>query len=287
VASVPGVTPLNTGGSLSPPATLPALNGSHDLATADMNQDGFIDLVMADTSKHVLILLGVGDGSFVAGSTLPAGNGAMGVTVADIDVDGLRDLVAAAHTITWQRAVFVWRMQSDGTFVAPEVYEIDMSFLTVAAADVNEDGWPDLSVSSPEFPQLLNLGDGTFGLPTTWSSNLAPQDSQAVMDANGDGHADVVSEQANHLLCMEIRCRKSEKRQYSAQVAVYDSWAWHHEDNAVSMEGGVLAAGASGRRRLPPGPSVRVDSAAGGGHRTARPARRLPGGDTLRLLDRG
>src|ERR1019366_2323977 len=71
---------------------------------------------------------------------------------------------------------------------------------SLAVADVNGDGYPDLIVahaschdcSSGEVSVLLGKGDGTFQAPVSYSSGGYGADSVAVADVNGDGHLDIV-----------------------------------------------------------------------------------------------
>ena len=60
-----------------------------------MNGDGKLDLVVADFSGGVAVLLGTGSGSFGAASTFSAGTNPQSVTTADVNGDGKLDLIVA------------------------------------------------------------------------------------------------------------------------------------------------------------------------------------------------
>src|SRR5262249_49945273 len=71
------------------------------LAAADLNGDGRLDLVVANSMGvggspgAVSVLLGRGNGTFVAPQHYAAGNGTFAVTVADVNGDGIPDIVTA------------------------------------------------------------------------------------------------------------------------------------------------------------------------------------------------
>lgn len=99
------------------------------------------------------------------------------------------------------------------TFAAPAFYPTGKQPTTVAIADLNGDGIPDLVAgdqgrSVTDWTQLppvfgfdpgdvqvrLGNGDGTFGAPTSYTlSTLAPTTSVAVGDVTGDGIPDIVA----------------------------------------------------------------------------------------------
>jgi hypothetical protein len=65
------------------------------IAAADMNQDGKLDLLVAnETAGDVSILLGMGDGTFAAQMQFPISTTPGSLSVADLNKDGLPDLVA-------------------------------------------------------------------------------------------------------------------------------------------------------------------------------------------------
>ncbi len=62
------------------------------LALGDLDGDGDLDLILADYSRAVTILLGNGDGSFTAGSVNIAGITVSAIAVGDLDGDGDIDI---------------------------------------------------------------------------------------------------------------------------------------------------------------------------------------------------
>jgi hypothetical protein len=137
--------------------------------------------------------------SYIAGQTLTSGVGhPRGVVVADFNGDGYPD-IAVSNFDTNSIAVFL----NDGTgnFGAPVVTLVQLTSSlglnvgALAVGDFNEDGKPDLVVSTIAGMQssivLLGNGDGTFSeqppIPNSFGFLSAK-----VADLNGDGHQDLV-----------------------------------------------------------------------------------------------
>jgi hypothetical protein len=192
-------------------------NLGNSVAIADVNGDGYPDLVVANEQCNggggcpgtVGLLLGKGDGTFNAPLTYPAGTFPVFVAIADVNADGHADLVVAN---LFRRSdeiggggVSVLLGNGDGTFQAPVTYSSGGGEATsVAIADVNHDGHPDLVVAN-RLQQggvnyngaagvLLGNGDGTFQAPVTYRSSETNDITQwvAIADVNADGHPDLV-----------------------------------------------------------------------------------------------
>jgi hypothetical protein len=164
------------------------------IAGADINGDGKVDLVVADS--NVSILLGNGDGTFQAPVEYP-GNGATSVVVGDWNGDGKIDVAA---TSGFSDTITVLMGNGDGTLQIPYTsYEVGGTPISVAVADLNRDGHPDLAVGtgagatgpnrSATVSVLLNKGDGTFQLHGNFGGMVTL--SLAAADFNDDGLADI------------------------------------------------------------------------------------------------
>jgi hypothetical protein len=122
------------------------------------------------------------------------------VATADLDGDGHVDIVAA-NGDPLRGSVSVFRNHGDGTFAPHVNYETNRDTRSVAVADFNSDGIPDLAVAgcSPrsgscqigEVAILLGLGDATFGPASHYDVGTLPS-FVAAADLNADGTPDLV-----------------------------------------------------------------------------------------------
>jgi uncharacterized protein (TIGR03437 family) len=184
------------------------------LAAGDFNKDGKLDLAVSDnTNATVSILLGDGTGKFPTEYDYAAGYGvymagygvgtlnAVGTIFAmDLDGDGNLDVVVASGhpdvltaTPYVSDAMVVFFGRGDGTLIGPPAYHTGSGINTVAVADFNGDGKPDMAAASGSLWILLSSGGGNFRTPV--SINLGSgvsADGLAAADLNGDGKQDLV-----------------------------------------------------------------------------------------------
>ena len=192
------------------------MGGAVSVALADVNADGKLDALVSYSidcgpgpcGSSTGVLLGNGDGTFRPFVTY-SGIGGGSVTAADVNGDGKPDLVVSAGCPNSDNCgygfVGVLLGNGDGTF-QPQVtynsggYEAD----SVAVADVNGDGVPDLVVANgcglfgsslcenSNVAVLLGKGDGTFQTATIYGSGGTNASSVTTRDVNGDGKIDIV-----------------------------------------------------------------------------------------------
>ncbi len=140
------------------------------------------------------------------------GTNTFSVVVADVNRDGTPDLVFASQCLIGAPcnynegdtgAVSVSLGNGDGTFQPPQTYSSGGgTAYSVAVADVNRDGKPDILVvnacagtgncSMGTIGVLLGNGDGTFQAAKSYSSGGEEPFAIAVADVNGDGKPDVL-----------------------------------------------------------------------------------------------
>jgi hypothetical protein len=172
------------------------------IATGDFNGDDIPDLAIADLEgSAVTILLGNGDGTFIAaaGSPVTVGSEPHSVAVGDFNGDGKLDVAAVGYNDT---NVAILLGKGDGTFQAAVNSSVvyDYSSVSVAVGDFNRDGKPDLAIALEDSGfydtntvlVLLGNGDGTFSVPSNGAVTVGTNpESVAVADFNGDGVPDL------------------------------------------------------------------------------------------------
>ena len=178
-----------------------------------MNGDGRPDLIVANecaspncANGSVSVLLGNGDGTFQGAVSYGSGGlYAFSVAVGDVNGDGKLDLVVAndcAYNTCANGSVSVLLGNGDGTFQGAVSYGSGGLYAySVAVADVNGDGKPDLVVANQYADNtytnggvsvLLGNGDGTFQAAVSNGSGGQEAYSVAVGDVNGDGKPDLI-----------------------------------------------------------------------------------------------
>jgi hypothetical protein len=157
-----------------------------DVAVADFNGDGKLDLVTANGNQNsVSVLLGNGDGTFQTAHNFAAGNSAVSVAVGDFNGDGIPDLAVADNGLFGDNGNFgngttvsVLLGKGDGTFQPAQSFSAGNEPISVAVGDFNGDGKQDLVVADqggPFLSVLLGKGDGTFQAPHLFSAGDIPQ----------------------------------------------------------------------------------------------------------------
>ena len=160
---------------------------------ADVNGDGYVDLITADNGTNTLtILTNTGNGTFVFGTNITVGNGPACVVAADFNGDGKLDLACVNE---FDDTLTVLTNAGQLNFVQIAVIPVGDLPYWLAVADFNGDGQPDLVCANSgtnTLTVLTNAGDALF-IPS--STNTVGEWPFFVLaaDVNNDGYPDLIS----------------------------------------------------------------------------------------------
>jgi len=200
-----GVLLGNGDGTFQPPVTYGSGGCSaSSVAVADVNGDGKPDLLVTNWTSNcvngdgtVAVLLGNGDGTFQTAVPYDAGAGVtFSVAVGDLSGNGKLDLVVGNYAGgEFNGTVSVLMGNGDGTFQPAVVYSVyPGDSVSVAVADLNGDGKPDVAVAQQwagDVAVMLGNGDGTLQLPVFYPMGNDAI-SVAIADVNGNSKPDLV-----------------------------------------------------------------------------------------------
>jgi len=165
--------------------------------TADVNGDGKLDLISANSGLGTLsVLTNNGSGGVVLAASPSVGGSPNSVTSADVNGDGRLDLISANSS---SPTLSVLTNNGSGGFVPSASLPVGVGPVSVTAADVNGDGKPDLISANnggSTLSVLTNNGNGNFALASSPSVGSGPV-SVASADVNGDGKLDLISANVN------------------------------------------------------------------------------------------
>ncbi len=172
----------------------------NDIAVGDLNGDGNLDLVIANTeTPYLTILLGDGEGGFAPSPHSPFDTHSFphvhGIAVGDFNSDGKLDVV----TDSWGHdQILMFPGDGKGNLILPgQAFKTGKRpYQRLRSADFNKDGKPDVVTTDLDQNAVsILLGDGKGSLRDAPGSPVpagkAPW-AVAIDDMNGDGNLDLV-----------------------------------------------------------------------------------------------
>jgi len=156
--------------------------------TADMNGDGFPDLVTITPNQTTIsVLINNGDGTFKAPAAYFCGSSPTTLAVGDFNNDGKMDVA-----VTIQSFVSILLGNGDGSLQSPMPFSAGTQPVGITVADFNGDGKMDIAVGdsmADDVAVIFGNGDGTFKP----AKLFAGVDGQTLIaaDFNGDGKLDL------------------------------------------------------------------------------------------------
>ena len=187
---------LNTGAS--PPfretARIKLPRPASEIAAADFNRDGHLDVAVADHDTFAIVILhGDGKGALRLGPTFRAKQTGKphihGLVAGDLNHDGHPDLVLASGD---EHELIPLLNDGHGQFT-PQPPARARSPWHPVLADLNHDGHPDLVAAALDGKSIATLlGNGKGGFAPASIHDTFPRAFMAkVADLNGDSHPDI------------------------------------------------------------------------------------------------
>jgi hypothetical protein len=167
----------------------------NDMESSDINGDGVLDMVIADSGlPDVVTMLGKGGGEFNAAVIINSGvtsSNPTAIELRDFNHDGILDLAALYNN---SQKMVVMLGNGQGGFTPTAQLNTGNDPRNLVAADFNNDGNLDLVTKAQAGGLALFLGDGQGSL-TESAAGIGGNLDRILFttgDFNGDGNADIV-----------------------------------------------------------------------------------------------
>jgi protein involved in polysaccharide export with SLBB domain len=182
------------------------LNKYQNIKTADVNGDGHMDIIAAnsteDSNAGVQVWLGNGKGGWLAESGPTTLGRYMDVAVADLNKDGLPDLIGAGWGISG--ALRVWLGDGSGRWYSISPLNKG-SYYGVSVSDLDSDGNLDILTATHKGGIQLYIGDGQGNFkwlekgPEAESLGEKSFWNVVSVDLDGDNRKDIIASSLDSL----------------------------------------------------------------------------------------
>jgi hypothetical protein len=189
----------NGDGSFLSPVSYQVGNGPQGLCLADVNGDGNLDIIVANSTdtndRAMAVLLGNSDGTFKPAQYITGRDNTFAVTAVDLNGDKKLDLATVSPN---SNSLSLYFGNGDGTFQDPVSYSTDGNPTYVSAADFNGDGKPDLLVTAHgvdlgDLDVFVNRGDGSLQIPPSAQLETFPPSNGVAYDLRNNGINDLLA----------------------------------------------------------------------------------------------
>lgn len=190
----------NGAGGFANAINTPAGAFPYSVLVYDYNQDTNPDIVTINNAaggSFALVLLGDGQGGLLTSTNCAVGSNPHDLAVADLNHDGRPDLAAAFQIAlpTPSSGISVLLQNNLGNYNSAATVGSGTRPVSLAAADVNADGFPDLisPLLSPHgVGTFINNGNASFSMLTSAALNISGNNYIHIADVNADGKPDVL-----------------------------------------------------------------------------------------------
>lgn len=161
------------------------------LAVGDIDGDGIADLAASRDPAPLVLLRGVGDGTFEAPvtSSLASGSVPSSITLTDMNGDGRADLIGRRND-----GIYLAVSDGAGDFLPPVKYGA-FTVGSIHVGDFRGDSRPEILFANSVNLQLLSFDGAAFtwdGVVGVLPQAATSQASGQVLDIDGDGHLDAL-----------------------------------------------------------------------------------------------
>ena len=177
-----------------------------DAGIADLDQDGDLDILIANEHKPNILLINDGKGKFTneSSSRIPqVDHDSEDIGIADFDLDGDLDIIVVSED---DKTNELYLNNGDGTFRdGGSRIPVSGTSNSVVVVDVNNDGAPDVMIgNNGQNNLLINNGKGYFedGTIARFGEFMDVTQDLTLGDIDNDGDKDVLigNEDANRIL---------------------------------------------------------------------------------------
>ncbi|MBU1078597.1 MAG: VCBS repeat-containing protein, partial [Spirochaetes bacterium] len=169
-----------------------------EVALADLNNDGALDIVLTGDGEQFVKYLNDGSGTFGGPLVIDGDIVSSSVVVGDLNNDGAADIVAAGYQ-GFSKYLLKYMNNGSGGFSSAEIFGEEVGFCSLALGDINADGYLDLVTSGEDsrLDRYMNDGTGNFAGPFSFGTGV-DRSSIALGDINNDGKLDLVVSGSNN-----------------------------------------------------------------------------------------
>lgn len=169
------------------------LDASYKLQSADFDQDGYIDIAVANDRRiDSKIYYGNVEQEFIHGVSIGSAAPSRNMELADIDNDGDIDIILSNRKA--RNEILINNGQRDFSSIIHFGAETDQTIQT-KAVDINQDGYLDLITAERDTINKIYINDGQLGFYNVIEFGEVNEETRAVAigDFNKDGYLDILS----------------------------------------------------------------------------------------------